>query len=279
MPVTVKEKKRRKKGTGNTRTERREYHAWGSSDGDAIEDAVRNAVDTTAGSDQAPAAIGGLPLTQYTAESSEQSEEAWDVTCDYAIIQQPSPLAAGAEEITFEVNPQTVHITEGKELIDSYSAPGKNATNHGQSIGVEGDTVRGTDIFAPIISFTINQIVPATSMNNAYVNTIANTAFKTNSAPFRGGAVGEVLYMGATARPRTTVDYIVSHKFLRGANLTGQTIQDITGIEQNAWENLWVEYQEVEDVANNRMAQQAIAAYRVRVYDEADLATALGLTA
>lgn len=148
--------------------------------------------------------------------------------------------------------------------------------NYQQAIGVTQDRIEGCDIYYPHFEFGINvQVAPFTL---PLMRLIATTCGKTNNAPWRGFATGQVLYLGATGNSNPDLVWTISHKFAVGENLVAVPVSppQIMVPAKGAWEFLWCVY--APRLNGNVVAQTPVAAFVEKVYDSADF-TLLGLGA
>lgn len=272
MSITVKEI-RRSRSFASGQSSTYEYMAWGSTDGDAVQDAVLSGTGATAGSDQAPSTVGGMSITAYESEPHEESDgDVHQVTVTYGILDASflTPTL-GREVVSFRISPQTERITHSLQTIQKYGPGGATPTDHKGAIGVEGDRVKGTDIYVPLLAYSVKKTVLTSSISNSFINTLAGIAFHPNNATFRGSAAGECLYFGAASSEITGTLTDISHEFLVSKNLTGRTIGEITGISKKGWEHLWVQYEDSEDDAAKAIAKRALGAYTEKIYEPANL--------
>ncbi len=92
-----------------------------------------------------------------------------------------------------------------------------------------------------------------------------------NNAAFKGFAVGEVLFLGASGSQRGADDWEITYRFAASPNVTGLAVGPISGINKKGWEYLWVRYADAED--QNVLVKQPIAAYVEQVYELGNFST------
>lgn len=174
----------------------------------------------------------------------------------------------------FETGGGTRHITHSLETIDHYwiGAPGSTAPDHKGAIGVTKDGIDGVDIVDPIYQWSETHYLPAVLMTGAYKARLYGLTGKVNGKSFRGFSKGEVLFLGASGGKRGRGDWEITFRFAASPNLTDQQIGDITGIEREGWQVLWVEFEDVEDAASKRMVRRPFAVHIEKVYEYGDFA-------
>lgn len=141
------------------------------------------------------------------------------------------------------------------------------APNYNQAIGVTKDRVEGTDKFVPKFEFSVTVKTYPVTLN--FLRTVRACVAKTNSAPWKGFATGEVLYMGMTGQCEPNNFWTLTHKFAAGENLTAVPVTSILTMDKGAWEYLWCTYQQA--VVNGVTLQVPRSAYVEQIYYSADL--------
>ena len=99
---------------------------------------------------------------------------------------------------------------------------------------------------------------------------------KVNSTTFFDHAAGEVLFVGCSGRARSAADWELNFRFEVRPNKTGLTIGDISGIDVDGWDVLWVHYKRSTDGATHKYIRTPSQVNIERVYERADLAGELG---
>jgi hypothetical protein len=276
MPVIVKETRRSKSHTsGSNLSAKREYTAWGSADGDAIEIAIEAI---------APATVNGLVVDSAEFTPRDEDETVWDAIFTYTKAKTREQPKTNDEEISFELGSQTVKVRQSFNTVARYAKPGDTATNFKGGIGYDSEKkgFEGADKFVEAFTFSITKYFPKSIVENpGYIQSLRNCAFKTNNAPFRGFAAGEVIFVGASGSKRSADDYAVTYKFMAGANAAGLALGDIVGITKAAWDYLWVVFHEVADETSNPkfLKQEPLFAYVEQLYFPANFPTYLGVAA
>jgi hypothetical protein len=278
MPITVKEIRRSRSHVSSAKpTARREYMAWGDTDGNAIEVAV----DLIA-----PDSVNGLVIDSVSVDPTDENESVWRVVYNYTTVEsRPTPETLG-EEISFDLGSVTINIaqnTNGAAATTKYAKQGETAPDFKGGIDYDPETkqFRGIDKLFETFSFSITRYVPKSIVEEAqYIQNLRDCAFRTNSAPFRGFASGEVLFMGAAGSKRSESDYAITFRFLAGKHLAGLVIGDIAGIAKPAHDHLWVLFEEPEEESLREMTpKEPKAVYVEKLYLPANFPQLLGVSA
>jgi hypothetical protein len=141
---------------------------------------------------------------------------------------------------TLDASPAVTGTTGGKWALVAGLTPVGNAANFKRAIGVSKDRIEGTDIYYPHFEFTYKFQSPL--MTLPYLRACRKLCGKVNAAAFRSFAVGEVLYLGATASSGPDA-WSVTHKFAVGENQYAvQVSDDLIVPFKGAWEYLWCTY-------------------------------------
>jgi len=139
--------------------------------------------------------------------------------------------------------------------------------------------VYGVDITVPVYSFSETHILANSAVTAAYKGKLFALTGKTNNATFKGFAIGECLFLGASGSKRGKGDWEITFRFAASPNKTGLTVGDITGIAKKGWEYLWVRYEDAVDTAAGTMVKKPLAVYIEKVYEEGNFADlAIGTT-
>jgi len=177
-------------------------------------------------------------------------------------------------QYTFETGGATSHITQSLGTVARYAASGYTAPDFYGAIGVNGDSVDGTDITVPVFNFTETYRVPSSTVTGTYKMNLFNCTGKTNNAIFRGFAIGEVLFLGASGTKTGLDDWEIAFKFAASPNVSSLSIGGgITVSAKAGWDYLWVRFADAEDTTANALVKRPVAAYVERVYQSADFTT------
>lgn len=173
-------------------------------------------------------AIGSTPVIPLSGPTGAQSLD-------------PSDPAMGGLEVTFDFLGELKHITQSIQTKYEDSALGGTPKDYKQAIGVSKDGVAGTDIFAGKLEMTVTQ--KRTSVTMANLSSWRSLVGTWNDDTFWGFEIGEVLYLGGTGSCVQRGQWIVSHKFAIGENLTDVVVSpDLTLPTVDAWDYVWFTY-------------------------------------
>lgn len=270
MSVTLVETQRSRQFTSSeSPSARREYTAIGAEQNPEIVELWVLA--------QVPVIIDGLVRKSITLTPRDNDATTFDVVVDYGKAKTREQPQINQEEISFEISPQTVRLTQSKETKQSVPL---HAPNFGGGVGFADNGFEGADVFVEAFTFSITKYVPATLVTNAYIKQLRDASFHVNDAAWRGFNAGECLFMGASGARRSEDDYAMTFRFSASSNVTGYSIDaNITGINKGGWEYLWVLYDQRTHAGSGRVIKKPVAAYVERFYDSANFPSLLGLEA
>lgn len=206
----------------------------------------------------------GLPRNSYEIDPAGYNR--WKIRGNYsrrssAEQQPPSDDSVSA----FDTSGGTQHIKISRSTVNTFSAPtAGSAPDNKNAINVDDQRVGGTDIVIPVFSFEETKVFAFSAVNQTYKLNLFAATGTTNNAAYKGFAAGEVLFMGASGRSRGQDEYTVTGRFAASPNLTGLTIGDITSINKNGWDYLWVMFENTSD--QDKILKKPIHAYVERVY-------------
>lgn len=186
------------------------------------------------------------------------------------------PREVGHSTIQFETGGGTQHITQNlsNSILTKAAGVTGDVPDFKGAIGVNGDQVEGCDIYAPAFSFSETHILSDEVVTNSYITLLRDLTATTNSEAFRGFAAGEVLFIGASGSKRSATDWEITFKFLVGKNRSDVVINGSDPFPKQAWEYLWVKYED--GISNSNLIKKPKYIYVERVYDSRDF-SALGI--
>lgn len=232
----------------------------------------------------APATLTTWDSVQMNIESTDlraddADETVWHATLDYSSTPRKEPAEPLSETVSFDLAAQSTTVTHSLSTTNSYAASG-TAPNFRQGIAYDGESNKfnGADRMVEAFSFSITKIHPNSAITNAYIQSLRDAAFRWNSAAFRGNAIGECLFAGASGAPRDAENYSITYKFLSSKNATGLTIGPVTGVAKLGWDHLWVLTEKLNDTTGKFLTPVPKAVYVERLYTSVDFTTALGLS-
>lgn len=216
------------------------------------------------------------PLVYKSATCKPLGYELWEGSVRYGPYKKEDTPETGDSSYQFDTGGGTTKITQSLATSQSKAPAGKTAPNFNGAIGVTHDGVDGVDITIPVYNFSETHILADESVDGAYKAAIFALTGTTNDATFRGFAVGEVLFLGASGSKRGEDDWEITFKFAASPNVAGLVVGTITGINKGGWEYLWIRYADEEDAAAKVLVKKPIAAYVEKVYNAGDFSN-LGL--
>lgn len=186
---------------------------------------------------------------------------------------------------SFDTGGATQHITQAipSETFpfgdQSFHTGSPAAPNMRGAIGVDGESVQGVDIIVPQLTWTESYDVPSVYVTTDYIKTLSSLTGSVNNAAFRGFAAGEVLFTGSSGSQQWDEDkgdgpWSLSYKFVASANqgpdktFPSITIGDITDIEKDGHDYLWVRYEDA--VENETLFKKPKFVYVDKVYRRTD---------
>ena len=170
----------------------------------------------------------------------------------------------------FDTGGGTQHITQSLQTVGAYAPPGQSAPNFKGTIGVTPNGVEGVDIPVPVYHFSETHYLPDAAITLAYKITLSLLTGRVNEAGFKGFQAGECLFMGAAGSKRGLGDWEINYRFAASPNATNLTIGDITGINKQGWEYLWVRYVDTVDEASKALVKTPQAVYVEQVSQYGD---------
>ena len=227
------------------------------------DDTVANAVVTA----YTPAVYGGLFL--QTVSAKETAPETYECEAKYGVLGPPKAMDY---KFSFDTGGGKVKITQSKQTIASYAAPGKTAGNHQGAIGVTDHGVEGCEIVVPSFSWSETWQLPLLQYGWAYSQVLKAVTGRVNASSFRGFPAGQVLFHGgkgsASNKDPTLIE--ITYTFEQSDDVTGLTYGPITGVNKAGWQYLWLHYQPTVDTSANAYVHPPDAVYVEQVYDSAN---------
>jgi len=191
----------------------------------------------------------------------------WYGTVEYAVNARQLPQSEGDSNFNFDIGAGSTHITQSRGTLNTYaSSGGSAATGYGAINNGEG-----TEIISPEYSFSETWIKANADIDAAYKLVLFNLVGKINDATFKGFAIGECLFLGATGTKRNSSEWEITYRFKSIPNQTNIQIAGITVSTKRGHDFLWVEY---EDKARDPgIVKRPIMAHVERVYLDGDFST------
>lgn len=196
----------------------------------------------------------------------------WEARVSYKPANQSTPPQENESSFSFDTTGGTQKITQSLQTIGSYPS---GAPDFKSAIGFDGENVQGCDITVPVYKFSEMHFKGATFVNGSYKTTVMALTGQVNSAGFRGFAVGEVLFLGASGarRGRHSGDlWELTFHFAVSKNRTSFDVGGISVAAKAGWEYLWVLYEDAVDTSAKARIRRPKAVYVEKVYETGDFA-------
>ena len=173
----------------------------------------------------------------------------WDANISYRVYQYDEQNLVDAQ---FNTAGGTDHIE------CSYHTPlildcetGEAGPSQGGAINVQEDgTVQGLDVKAPAFSWSQTQNYSLSAVNHSFKAMLASYTNCVNSVAFRGFAIGEVMFDGASGVLQTRYDKVnnaptqywrITFSFTVQAN-TNEMYAGVGPFQKNGWDYRWVKW-------------------------------------
>lgn len=176
----------------------------------------------------------------------------------------------GTALLSFSTSGGTRHITQARPGTTStgYASTGAAPDVKGAIGAPDGGVPAGCDITFPQFNFRVTHYFSDDQVTDAFIGKIHALTGCTNSAPFRGLAAGECLFLGAEGSKRSGGDWEITFSFAGSPNRTNVSIGGITVTSVKGWQYLDVRYAFKESA--NVTVQQPLHIYVHTVYGEGD---------
>jgi len=237
-----------------------EYHVLDESDEFLAEAALNSAT---------PATLGSWTKNSVSIDG-RVGVNAWKGTVEWGAFKSPE---IGESSYSFDTSGGTAHVQTSLATLSATPAPGMPAAPNFQgAIGVTDDGVEGVDIAAPAFTFEETHYFAAAYVTAAYKLSLFNLTGSWNSAPFKGFATGECMFLGASGSLKDHTMWELNYRFSAQPNRTAFAFGPITVPLKRGWDYVWGRYREVEDAPSGHLARRPIAAYVEQVSPSGNLA-------
>lgn len=220
-----------------------------------------------------PLLVDGLVKQQI--HVTELGGELWEADVQYGTAERGEP---GSVEWSLEIGGGgSQHITQSLETIQRYPAGARNF--HGALLvrGQNGDLqADGIDIDVTRFAWSETHHFEYSQVGIDYLDTLFSLRGKVNDADWRIFSKGEVRFMGVSGSGKGEYTFPLTFQFEASPNATGLTVGDITGVDKEGWQYLWVFYEKDEDLTADGKIIQPAGVYVEKVYEYGDF-DALGL--
>ena len=154
--------------------------------------------------EEAPAQIGRLYLEEVAIDE-RMTDTVYKVLATYRVDEQreraggdSADAGNSAPAVFFDTTGGTRHLNRSLATISITPA---EATNYGGTIEVDGEgNVNGVDVTMPVMTFSETHTFAPSKVTTAYRKQLFLLTGTVNQAAFRGFAIGEVLFLGASGQ-------------------------------------------------------------------------------
>lgn len=222
-------------------------------------------VETLAGA-TAPLTYRGLNRKEISWEP--EGGGVWMVTVDYGINAEEKSQEPTQGEYTqsFDTSAGSTKVTQSIATKGKYSASTDEAPDYKGAIGVNGETVEGTEVYTPKFEYTEVHFVPVEQVTGMYIQSLYRLTAKVNNASWRGFPSGELLFLGASGTGKWSDGWQITFKFLGSPNAIDLTVGDIQHVNKLGHEYLWIKYADVIDETTNVVVKRPRYCYVEQVY-------------
>jgi hypothetical protein len=230
----------------------------------------------------APAAYEGLTRKTWKVDpvGDPTDSQTWDGVVTYGLVSL-KPKETGDWTFSFDTSGGTQHITQSIRNIANHSLPGTVPPDFKGAIGVTQDSVEGVDIDAAgPFNFTITAYLAAGSMTGQWLAQVYALRAKTpvNDDTFSlnvdgvqiSFAAGEVRFIDFSGSKRRVGDWELQFKFSALPNRRGFSVGDITNIDKEGWQYMWVRYQDKDDSSAKQIVKRPTSVHIEEVYPKGD---------
>lgn len=247
-----------------------EYTITGTADQDAARAALYAAAEGQCGTWQ----IDNYQVEPVSIDSGNPDDCIWKGIVSFvpAERKERDPLEVGESSYNFDTGGGSQHITHIKDAahhIATYPAAG--AFDPEGLIGVTNDgSVEGCDIRVPVYNWGETHIIPDALLTDEYKGKLYELTGRTNNAVFKGFAIGECLFCGASGSQRGDDDWEITFRWASSPNWTETIKVDgvDTEIAKKGWEYLWV--RTTRGVNNDEIGPMVRSVYVEQVYESGD---------
>jgi len=181
--------------------------------------------------------------------------------------------AVGDSSFSFDTGGGSAHVATSLATVSATKAAGMPAApNFRGAIGVTDDGVEGVDITAPAYNFQETHFFDVAYVTAAYKITLFTLTGAWNAGVYKGFAIGECMFAGASGSLKDHSMWEITYKFVCLPNIVNLAVGPITVPLKRGHDHVWLRYREVEDAAAGHLGRQPIAAYVEQVSPSGNLA-------
>lgn len=214
---------------------------------------------------------GGPDLIRRNTSWDQLTPDSWRFIVNYSHPdKRREDVDTGSYLFAFDTTGGRQRIMQTLNRKQSKARPGETPLDTHGLIGWDGERAEGVEVIVPSLQFEITKRQPKGIITHAYVRTLRGLTGKKNNGTFLTYAAGEVAFLGARGRQSTESDPEVTYFFNVEENQTGLTIDEITGINKDGQDYLWVYYEPDQDFAADALTAKPHTAFVDEVRKAAD---------
>ena len=198
-----------------------------------------------------PTTIATLENTLTRIDTECEVEEIgngdYEGTCPYAVAEW-SFQQANSFHISFDIGGASQKITQSRQTISRQVPTGGISRDFKGAINVNKDgTIDGCEIIVPAMMYTINYTFPNSTVDAAWIRTVAGVVASVNSDTWHGFEAGECLLSRVSGQKREDTNWDLSFGVAISYNEPSLTVGAIGPITKKGWYYLWVFYDDAEE--------------------------------
>jgi hypothetical protein len=164
--------------------------------------------------------------------------------------EEPLTVSDGGDSeatFTYDFTSEDVHVDVALSQTNYTPVGEEPAAGEDKLINFDGQQVEGMDIQAPVLEITEEHQFHDTNFTASVRRTLRDSVYTVNSRVFREFAIGEVLFIGASAQRRQHV-WFVTFRFRVRRNVVKQSLDivnehggtETVKYDKTGWQYLWV---------------------------------------
>lgn len=176
----------------------------------------------------------------------------------------------------YELNTEQVEIRSVTAKADQkcYTMADPSGSDGGElAIGVDGDTISGTQAYRPTTSLRISKVF-AEKPENAFVKSLLSLRGKLNSSSFDLWSAKEVLFLGASLRKNNNGYWQCDYSFICAEKQSSASVKLANGTTANfspePFDYVWYKY--IKSPAESGTQNGIQGVYVAKIYDAASFA-------
>ena len=256
--------------TGDRREATLAYHVAGALDeADALTAVGATAPDFYLGLARQSRRAKPLGTDSYLVTARYSDDVSNDTSADPGA---PSPPSESAYEFSTGGGSETMFVSlETMQGLASGGTQNPTVPDYDGGINVTDDGPQGVERTVPVFNFSETHYKSSAQVSQAYIGSLFALTGTVNSAPFKGFAAGEVLFLGARGSKRGAAgDWELTYSFAASPNVSNGTIGSFTGVNKEGWDYLWFQFEDVEDTAAKQLVRRPAYLFVERVYRRAN---------